>query len=138
MKDVSTERRRSPNHIVRFSWNRRRAGSKGSDAAQARTSQGFADAAACGLQNFDPGKGFVVALDQRPGRDARTGALDHVVYGALVVTPLRPVAPVLGSQLPLLVLRLLALLEAPQLFLLRDVDPVLDQADAVVDELVFE
>ena len=91
-----------------------------------------------GLQHLQPREVLVVALDERPWRGACAGALDHLVDGALVVGPLRPVAPVLVRQLPALVPGLLALLETAQLFVLRDVDPVLDQDDPVFDELFLE
>src|SRR5688572_2306661 len=74
------------------------------------------DGATGRLQNLEAGETFVVRLDERPGRQSRAGALDHFVDRTLVVAPFRSVAPVLGRQLPLLVLGLFALLEATQLF----------------------
>ena len=91
-----------------------------------------------GLQNLEPREVFVVALDDRPGRQPSAGALNHFVDRLLVCRPFCPVSPVFVGQLPSLVLCLLALLEAAQLLVLGDVDPVLDYDDAAVDELFLE
>ena len=71
---------------------------------------------------------LVVGLDERPRRLARAGPLDHVVDRELVGIPAVAVAPVLVGQLPPLVGRRLALLEAAQLLVRGDVQPELDAA----------
>ena len=58
--------------------------------------------------------------------------------GNLIVVPLLAVTPVFVRQLPVLVRGLGALLEALQLFLLRDVQPEFQQQDAAVHDLAFE
>src|SRR5258706_4095899 len=96
------------------------------------------DAAACGLQNLEPRKVLVVAFDERPRRQTSARPLHHVIHRALIVGPLRAVAPVFVRELPSLVSRLLARLEAAQLLVLRDVDPVVHHDDPVVDKLLLE
>ena len=89
-------------------------------------------------QHLQPRVILVVAFDQGPGRVPGACGGDHVVHRLLVRLPLLAIAPVLVGQLPALVRQTLALLEAPQLFVLGDVHPVLHQDDAMGHQLRFE
>jgi hypothetical protein len=65
------------------------------------------------------------------------GALEHVLHGGLVVGPPGPVAPVLGGQLPGLERVVATALEPVQLLLLTDVQPELDEDDALGGQRAF-
>jgi hypothetical protein len=75
---------------------------------------------------------FVVAFHQAPGGGARAGLHQHLLHGFLVGAPLLAVAPVFVGELPGFVADGLALLEAAELLLARDVDPELRQDDPEV------
>src|SRR5688572_29811225 len=90
------------------------------------------------LEDLGAGEPLAVRRDEEPGRGPGVGPLEHLVDRLLVLVPLLAVAPVVGADLPVLVGVLLALLEAPELLLFRDVEEDLDHRTAVVGELLFE
>src|SRR4051812_172597 len=81
---------------------------------------------------------LVVRLDEDPWRVRGARALDHVGGRHLVFVPFVAVAPILARDLEALEARLLALLEAAQLLLFRDLQPVLGDDGAVARELLLE
>jgi hypothetical protein len=97
--------------------------------------QGFLDALADGAQDLDTREALVVRLDQRPRRRTGTRAVDHVADGGMILPALLAVAPVLGGDLEAFELDLLAFLEAPQLLLVADLQPELDDNRTVAVQI---
>ena len=91
-----------------------------------------------GIEHLDSGEVLVVRFDERPRREVRARALDHLVHRARVVVPAFAVAPVLLGELPALERGPLTILEAAQLLVGRDVQPELHEHDAVIGELLLE
>ena len=89
-------------------------------------------------EDFQAGKILVVGLDKRPRRVTRAGSLYHIVDGLLIRVPLLSIPPVFVGQLPTFVHGMLACAKTLELFVLRDVNPVLDQDDSMSDELGLE
>src|SRR5512145_2714230 len=110
----------------------------GVTGSSAFTSQALLEGLARGAKDLDPREVLVVARDERPRGPERARAGHHLVHRLLVLVPLLPVAPVIVTELPALVRRLRALLEALQLLGFRDVQPELHEHDAVLDELILE
>src|SRR4051812_46332518 len=81
---------------------------------------------------------LVIRLDEDPRRVRGARALDHVRGGDLVLVPFVAVAPILAGDLEALEARLLALLEAAQLLLFGDLQPVLRDDGPVARELLLE
>ncbi len=81
---------------------------------------------------------LAVGGDDVPRRPGRLGALEHVLDGRAVLVPALAVAPVLVGQLPALERILLALAEATQLLLGRDVHPDLHDDDALEVQRALE
>ena len=89
-------------------------------------------------EHLEPCEVLVIAFNERPRRDLRARALNHVVDGDGVVLPTLAIAPVFVGDLPPFVLDAPAVPEPAELLVLGDVDPELDEQDAVRDQLLFE
>src|SRR5665213_1932538 len=81
---------------------------------------------------------LVLGGDQVPVGVVLVGGVEDVGEGLQVRRPLLTVPPVLGREFPLLHGILRAVVEAPQLLLVRDLEPELDQNHSVVDQGAFE
>ena len=79
------------------------------------------------LHHLHPRVALALGLHQLPPRRLVVGARQHVLHRLEVLRPLLAVLPVVRRQLPASSADRLALLEAPQLLLLGDVQPELDQ-----------
>src|SRR6187200_1169522 len=73
-----------------------------------------------------------------PGSVLLVRQRQHIAHGDLVSAAFSPVPPVLGIQLVPLVGCGLTLAEAPQLLVVRHMQPVLQDDDAVVSQLLLE
>ena len=102
----------------------------GALAAADRSLDGLVD----GLDHAQPRVPLGVALDEVPRRLGGARLREHVLHGLGVLIALLPVAPILVGQLPRLERIFLASLEAPQLLLVGDVHPELDEDGALHDQ----
>src|SRR5665213_2300183 len=90
------------------------------------------------FEDGDPRVVLAVGRYQVPVRVRIIGHRDHVLQGVQVGTALLSVAPVIGGEFPLYQGIALAVLEALQLYLVRDVQPELHERDVVVNEHALE
>src|SRR5690606_1838543 len=83
-------------------------------------------------------KTLVVGLYDDPRTVLGTGTLDHFARGQRILGGLGTVPVIFLADLEVLVWGILTFLEAPELFVGRDVQPELDDNDAAVSQLVLE
>ena len=89
------------------------------------------------VDDFQPGVQLVIGFDEDPRRSLRARVLHNILRIHFIRIPLLAVAPVFFGQLPVLVLRFLAFLEARKLLILADVQPEFQKQDAAINDLVL-
>src|SRR5258708_14917779 len=100
--------------------------------------QPILDLLADGFEDLHPRVALVLGLDQPPSTEWMVGTVDHLLDGALVLPSLAAIAPVLIGQLPLAQRVLAPRLEPPELLLVGDVHPELDQHHALFSQRSLE
>src|SRR5580704_18095959 len=100
--------------------------------------EGPLDRRADRFEHFDPRPLLVVRLDEMPGGGLGARAVDHVADRALVGLPLSAVSPIFLRNLEAFERRLLARVEALELFCLAYGQPEFNDDDAEADQRLLE